>query len=74
MDYRERYKEWVSGSYFDKDTRAELESISDNEKEIKERDVYKRQDLIRVRRFQTARQGRSGMGIKSGMCMICLSV
>ena len=37
MDYRERYKEWVSGSYFDKDTRAELESISDNEKEIKER-------------------------------------
>lgn len=37
MDYRERYKEWVSGSYFDKDTRAELESIRDDEKEIKER-------------------------------------
>ena len=25
MDYKARYEEWISNSYFDEDTRAELE-------------------------------------------------
>ena len=35
MDYKARYEEWISNSYFDEDTRAELESIKEDEKEIK---------------------------------------
>lgn len=37
MDYRARYEEWLSNPYFDADTKAELESIRSDEKEIKER-------------------------------------
>ncbi len=37
MDYKERYEEWLSNPYFDADTKAELESIKDDENEIKER-------------------------------------
>ena len=37
MDYKARYEEWLSNSYFDADTRAELEGIKDDENEIKER-------------------------------------
>jgi len=37
MDYKARYEEWISNSYFDEDTRAELESIKEDENEIKER-------------------------------------
>ena len=36
MDYKARYEEWISNSYFDEDTRAELESIKEDENEIKE--------------------------------------
>lgn len=37
MDYRDRYDEWLSNPYFDADTKAELESIKEDDKEIKER-------------------------------------
>ena len=37
MEYKERYEEWLSNPYFDADTKAELESIKDDENEIKER-------------------------------------
>ena len=37
MDYKKMYEEWLSNPYFDKATKKELESIKDNENEIKER-------------------------------------
>ena len=37
VDYRKVYEEWLSNPYFDEKTKAELESIKDDENEIKER-------------------------------------
>ena len=37
MGYKETYQEWLSNPYFDSDTRAELEAIENDDKEIKER-------------------------------------
>lgn len=37
MQYKERYNYWIENSYFDGDTKAELLSIKDNEKEIEDR-------------------------------------
>ncbi len=37
MDYRELYEAWLANPYFDEDTKAELRSIADDDKEIKER-------------------------------------
>lgn len=37
MNYKDIYKEWVSNSYFDEDTRNELIAIKDDENEIQER-------------------------------------
>ena len=37
MDYMKIYEEWLSNPYFDADTKKELESIRDNDNEIKER-------------------------------------
>ena len=37
MDYKKIYDEWMSNPYFDEDTKAELRSIADNEKEIEDR-------------------------------------
>ncbi len=37
MDYKKMYEEWLSNPYFDAETKKELESIKDDEKEIKER-------------------------------------
>ena len=37
MTYKESYEFWRSDSYFDKETRDELESIKDNEAEIEDR-------------------------------------
>ncbi len=37
MDYKKLYEEWLSNPYFDAETKKELESIKDDEKEIKER-------------------------------------
>ena len=37
MDYKVRYESWLSNPYFDEDTRAELESIKEDENEVKER-------------------------------------
>ena len=37
MDYQARYEEWLSNPYFDADTKAELESIKDDDNEMKER-------------------------------------
>lgn len=37
MSYIEIYKKWLNDPYFDDATKAELLSISDNEKEIEER-------------------------------------
>ncbi|MFQ9984998.1 MAG: phospho-sugar mutase [Lachnospiraceae bacterium] len=37
MGYREIYQEWLENPYFDAQTKAELESIADDEKEINER-------------------------------------
>ncbi len=32
MDYTKTYEEWIKGSYFDEDTKLELENIKNNEK------------------------------------------
>lgn len=37
MDYKKIYDEWMSNPYFDEETKNELISIKDNEKEIEER-------------------------------------
>ncbi len=37
MGYKETYQEWLSNPYFDSDTKAELEAIKNDDKEIKER-------------------------------------
>ena len=37
MGYRDIYEEWLADPYFDEDTKAELKSIADDDKEIKER-------------------------------------
>lgn len=37
MDYKERYDEWLQNPYFDAETKAELQSISGDDNEIKER-------------------------------------
>ncbi|MEJ8735536.1 phospho-sugar mutase [Mediterraneibacter sp. ICN-202921] len=37
MDYRKGYEQWLSDSYFDDETKAELEAIKEDDKEIKER-------------------------------------
>ncbi len=37
MSYQETYNEWCSNPYFSEETRAELKSISGNEKEIEDR-------------------------------------
>lgn len=37
MDYMKIYEEWLNNPYFDADTKKELESIRDNDNEIKER-------------------------------------
>ncbi|MGI6069152.1 MAG: phospho-sugar mutase [Blautia sp.] len=37
MEYREVYEEWLNNPYFDDGTKAELQAIADDEKEIKER-------------------------------------
>lgn len=37
MDYKALYEEWLTNPYFDADTKAELEAIKDNEKEIEDR-------------------------------------
>ncbi len=37
MDYQNQYQEWLTNTYFDEATKAELKAIEDDEKEIKER-------------------------------------
>lgn len=37
MGYKETYEEWLANPYFDEATKAELESIRGNEKEIEDR-------------------------------------
>ena len=37
MKYRENYEAWLSNPYFDETTKAELKSIAEDDKEIKER-------------------------------------
>ncbi|ACL70490.1 phospho-sugar mutase [Halothermothrix orenii] len=37
MNYMSRYKEWLLSDYFDEETKAELESIKDDKKEIEDR-------------------------------------
>ena len=37
MGYKETYEQWLANPYFDAATRAELEAIRDNEKEIEDR-------------------------------------
>ena len=37
MEYQKVYQEWVSDSYFDEDTKKELEAIAKDDNEIKER-------------------------------------
>jgi phosphoglucomutase len=37
MDYLKKYEEWLTNSYFDEATRAELASLKGNDNEIKER-------------------------------------
>ena len=36
-DYMKAYEQWVNGSFFDEETKKELEAIADNEAEIRER-------------------------------------
>ena len=37
MSYKAKYREWLISDYFDEETKAELESIEDNEQEIEDR-------------------------------------
>lgn len=37
MDYKALYEEWLTNPYFDAETKAELEAIKDDEKEIEDR-------------------------------------
>ncbi len=37
MDYKEKYAQWLEDDYFDAETKKELQSISGDDKEIKER-------------------------------------
>lgn len=37
MEYKSIYEQWLTNPYFDEETKKELESIQDNENEIKER-------------------------------------
>lgn len=37
MNYMERYNEWINNPYFDEETKEELRSIKDNEREIEDR-------------------------------------
>ena len=37
MDYKEIYESWLANPYFDEATKAELLSIKEDDKEIKER-------------------------------------
>ncbi|WP_432407060.1 phospho-sugar mutase [Wukongibacter sp. M2B1] len=37
MSYLKKYEEWILNSYFDEDTKNELKSIGDNQREIEER-------------------------------------
>ena len=37
MSYKEKYEEWLNGSFFDKETKDELNKIKNNEKEIEDR-------------------------------------
>nr|WP_317282933.1 phospho-sugar mutase [uncultured Sellimonas sp.] len=37
MGYQEKYNEWLTSTYFDKDTKEELKQIGENEKEIEDR-------------------------------------
>ena len=38
MGYREKYDEWLTSTYFDADTKAELNEIESNEKDGRKRD------------------------------------
>lgn len=44
MDYKKEYENWLSDSYFDAETKKELEAIAGDEKEIQER-FYKELDF-----------------------------
>lgn len=44
MGFMENYKQWLEDDYFDSETKAELKSIENNEKEIEER-FYKNLDF-----------------------------
>ncbi|SHO48472.1 phospho-sugar mutase [Anaerocolumna xylanovorans] len=37
MDYLEKYKQWITGEYFDEDTKKELLALQGNDNEIKDR-------------------------------------
>lgn len=37
MNYQEQYQAWLTNPYFDKETKAELNAIADDDKEMKER-------------------------------------
>ena len=37
MDYKQKYAQWLEDDYFDAETKKELQSISGDDKEIKER-------------------------------------
>ena len=37
MDHKEMYQEWLNNPYFDEGTKAELQRIAEDEKEIEER-------------------------------------
>lgn len=37
MNYKDKYKEWLEGTYFDEATKKELEAIKEDEKEIEDR-------------------------------------
>ena len=37
MDFRAEYQKWITDSYFDENTKAELKAIEGDEKEIEDR-------------------------------------
>ena len=40
MDFRAEYQKWITDSYFDENTKAELKAIEGDEKEIENLETY----------------------------------
>ena len=58
MGYREKYDEWLTSTYFDAETKAELKEIESNEKEIEDR-FYKDLEFVQQDSAESSAQERT---------------